>query len=233
MKISIIIPVFNEEKYIINILNKVNAQKQFHDLEIIVCDDASNDRTLSLLKHNNHLYDKIIENKKNQGKGSAIKNALEHITGEFVLIQDADLEYDPKDYNKLFGPVKELGADVVYGSRFQGSEAKRILYFINRMANYFLSFFVSILTNINFSDVETGYKLIRSNIFKSLNLTENSFAIEIEITMKLAKKKLKFYEVGISYNGRTYEEGKKIGIKDGFLALYKIFYYRFINNEKN
>ncbi len=229
MKISIIIPVFNEERYILDILKRVNNQKKNHDLEIIISDDASTDNTLTLLKENTHLYDKLIENKVNKGKGSAIINSLDNVSGEFILIQDADLEYDPKDYNQLFLPAKNLGADVVFGSRFQGSGAKRILYFKNRFANFVLSLLVSILTNINFSDVETGYKLVKTGIFKSLNLSEKTFAIEIEITMKLAKQKLKFYEVGISYNGRTYEEGKKIRFKDGLIALYKIFYYRFFN----
>ena len=225
MKISVIIPVYNEEKYILEVLNRINNQKKNVDLEIIIADDASNDKTLEIIKENKNLYEKLIENKINQGKGSAIISALEHVSGDYVIIQDADLEYDPCDYNKLLEPVKKFGADVVYGSRFQGSEAKRILYFKNRIANYILSFLVSLITNINFSDVETGYKLIKSEIIKNLDLCEKSFAIEIEITMKLAKKKLKFFEVGISYNGRTFEEGKKIKMIDGFIALYKIFYY--------
>ena len=128
----------------------------------------------------------------------------------------------------MFNPVIYNKADVVYGTRFKGSEPKRILNFRNRLANFVLSLLVSILTNINFSDVETGYKLIKTNLFKEIKFIENSFAIEIEITMKLARKKIKFYEVGISYNGRTYEEGKKINVKDGFIAFYKIFYYKFI-----
>tara|TARA_B100001250_G_C19783154_1_gene782849 strand:+ start:110 stop:799 length:690 start_codon:yes stop_codon:yes gene_type:complete len=227
MKISIIIPVYNEEKYILDVLNRINIQRKNIDLEVIISDDASNDKTIEIIKQNNNLYEKLVENEVNKGKGSAIISALEYVTGDYVLIQDADLEYDPKDYIKLIEPIKEFNADVVYGSRFKGSEAKRILYFKNRIANFILSFLVSLITNINFSDVETGYKVIKSDILKTLNLKEKSFAIEIEITMKLAKKELKFYEVGISYNGRTFEEGKKIKMKDGFIALYKIFYYSF------
>ena len=229
MKISIIIPVFNEEKYILEVLKRVNAEKEKYNLEIIVSDDGSTDNTLKLLKNNNHLYDTLIESHVNKGKGFAIINSLKKINGDYLLIQDADLEYNPKDYNQLFDPALKLNADVVFGSRFHGNGAKRILYFKNRFANFFLSLLVSVLTNINFSDVETGYKLVKTDIFKSLNLNEKTFAIEIEITMKLAKRKLKFYEVGISYNGRTYEEGKKIRFKDGLIALYKIFYYKFFN----
>lgn len=227
MKISIIIPVYNEERYVLEILERVNSQKKNYDLEIIVNDDTSTDNSLKILKENHHLYDKLIEGKVNKGKGYAIISALNYVSGKYLLIQDADLEYNPKDYSQLFSPILNLDADVVYGSRFQGSDPKRILYFKNRFANFILSLLVSILTNINFSDVETGYKLIKTNILKSLKLTEKTFAIEIEITMKLAKQNLKFYEVGISYNGRTYEEGKKINLKDGLKALFLIFYYRF------
>lgn len=227
MKISIIIPVYNEKKFILEILRRVNQQKKEFNIEIIVSDDCSNDGTIEILKENKDLYDKILFNEKNCGKGSAIINSLEMVSGDFILIQDADLEYDPKDYKKIFHPAIKYEADVVYGTRFKGSEAKRILYFKNRLANFVLSLLVSVLTNINFSDIETGYKLVRSDLIKNMKLKENSFAIEVEITMKLAKQKLKFYEVGISYNGRTYEEGKKISIKDGFIALYKIFYYKF------
>ena len=228
MKITVIIPVFNEEKYILKVLKNVNSFKNKLNLEILVSDDGSTDKTLTILKKNENLYDVLIEGKENKGKGSAIKNATKFITGDYVIIQDADLEYNPEDYVKLIDPINKFGAEVVFGSRFKGSEAKRILYFKNRVANFVLSFIVSFVTNINFSDVETGYKVIKSDIFKELNLTENSFAIEIEITMKLAKKKLKFYEVGISYNGRTFEEGKKIKTIDGLIALYKIFYYKLI-----
>ena len=191
MKISIIIPVFNEEKYILKVLKNVNFFKKELNLEIIVSDDGSNDDTLSLLKKNEDLYDTLVEGKENKGKGSAIINALKFINGDYVIIQDADLEYNPEDYFKLIDPINKFGAEVIFGSRFKGSDAKRILYFKNRVANFILSFMVSLLTNINFSDVETGYKVIKSNIFKELNLKENSFAIEIEMVMKLAKKKFK------------------------------------------
>ena len=155
MRISIIIPVFNEEKYILEILKKVNLQKKNYDLEIIISDDASTDKTLELIKQNRHLYDKLIENAENHGKGSAIINSLDEVSGKYLLIQDADLEYDPLDYEKLFLPALKLNADVVFGSRFQGGGVKRILYFKNRLANFILSLLVSILTNVNFSDVET------------------------------------------------------------------------------
>ncbi len=227
MKISIIIPVYNEEKFILEVLKKVNQQKKKFNLEIIVCDDCSNDLTKNILLENKDFYDKILFNDMNMGKGSAVIKALNEVSGDYVLIQDADLEYNPEDYEKLISPVMKNEAEVVYGTRFKGSEAKRILYFKNRLANFILSLLVSVLTNINFSDIETGYKLIKTSIIKSLNLKENSFAIEVEITMKLARHKLRFFEVGITYNGRTYEEGKKISIKDGFIALQKIFYYKF------
>jgi glycosyltransferase involved in cell wall biosynthesis len=229
MKISIIIPTYNEEKTLLEILKKVNEQKKIYDLEIIVSDDSSTDKTKDLLLENKHLYDQVVFNKKNLGKGSAIINSLNVVTGDYILIQDADLEYDPSDYKRLLDPVLKDNADVVYGSRFQGSDPKRILYFSHRVANFILTFLVNILTNINFSDVETGYKLIKTSLIKDLKIKEKTFTFEIEITMKLAKKKIKIYEVGINYFGRTYEEGKKIGIKDGFLALYKIFYYKFFD----
>ncbi len=223
-KISIIIPVFNEEKFIIESLKKVNLQKQKFDLEIIVVDDCSTDKTRKLLEDNKSLFDVIIFKEINEGKGSAIKLGINKATGEYVLVQDADLEYSPEDYVKMFTPI-ENGADVVYGSRFKGSEAKRLIYFFHRIANFLITLLVNILTNINFSDVECGYKLIRTKLIKQINLKENSFAFEVELTMKLAKLPIKFYEVGINYDGRKYEEGKKIQMKDGFIAIYKIVYY--------
>jgi len=226
MKITILIPVFNEKNYILKVLEKVNKQKENFDLEIVVVDDCSSDGTIKILKENNRLYDKIIYKDRNEGKGSAVIEGIKISTGEFLLVQDADLEYSPNDYVKLFEPIK-YGADAVYGSRFKGSEPKRVFYFFNRVANFLITFLVNFLTNINFSDVETGYKLIKTDLIKKINLQEKTFAFEVELTMKLSKLKIKFYEVGINYNGRTYEEGKKIQIKDGFIAVYKIIYYFF------
>lgn len=228
MKITIIIPVYNEEKYILKILNQVNEQRKIGQLEIIVVDDNSSDKTKAILNENPNLYDLIIFKDKNEGKGSAIITGINKATGEYVLIQDADLEYSPKDYIKLFDPI-QYGADVVYGSRFTGSNSRRVLYYSHRIANQILTIISNVLTNINFTDIETGYKLMKTKTLKDLNLREKSFAIEIELTMKLAKLNLKFYEVGISYFGRTYAEGKKITLKDGFIAIYKIFYYKFFN----
>ena len=188
MKYSIVIPVYNEEKFILQVLKNINAQKESFDLEIIVIDDGSTDNTKQILKNHSSLYDYLIENSSNQGKGKSIINSLKYISGDYILIQDADLEYNPEDYKKLIDPIIQYKADVVYGSRFKGSEPKRIIYFSNRVANFVLSLCVSILTNINFSDIETGYKFIRTDLFKSLNLKEKTFAIEVEITMKLAKK---------------------------------------------
>ena len=224
MKITILIPVFNEKNYILKVLEKVNIQKKKYDLEIIVVDDHSIDGTVELLKNNNHLYDKIFYKTNNDGKGSAIIEGIKLATGEYTLVQDADLEYSPSDYGQLFKPI-DNDADAVYGSRFKGSEPKRIIYFFNRVANFLITFLVNCLTNINFSDVETGYKLVKTKLLKRINLQEKTFAFEVELTMKLSKLNIKFYEVGINYDGRKYEEGKKIQLKDGFIAIYKIFYY--------
>lgn len=228
-KISVIIPCFNEENSIIQILKKINLQKSNYDIEIIVSDDGSTDDTISLLKKNSSLYDKLVESKINLGKGSALKKGIEISEGEIILFQDADLEYDPQDYKKLISPFISNNADVVYGSRFQGSSAHRLIYFTHRIANAILTIFVNFLTNINFSDVETGYKVFRKSFLNKIKLEEKSFGIEIEITMKLAKLKPKIFEVGISYNGRTYAEGKKIGFKDGIIAMFLIIKYFFIS----
>ena len=227
MKISVIIPCYNEEKTIIDLLKKVNNQKKNFDLEIIISDDGSKDKTIKLLEQNKDLFDKLIIGKINSGKGAALKNGINSSSGELIIFQDADLEYDPEDYNKLIHPFLKNQADVVYGSRFMGSSAHRLIYYSHRIANFFLTNLVNTFTNINFSDVETGYKVFRRSVLKKLKLHENSFGIEIELTMKIAKMKIKIFEVGVSYNGRSYEEGKKITIKDGFIAIFLIFKYFF------
>ncbi len=225
MKISVIIPSFNEERTIIELLNNVNRQKEKFNLEIIVSDDGSNDKTKKLLKENRSLYDKLVENSKNEGKGTALRKGIEIANGDIILFQDADLEYDPEDYDRLLNPFFKNDADVVYGSRFSGSSAHRIIYFSHRVANFLITSLVNIFTNINFSDVETGYKVFKRSIIENISLKEKSFGIEIEVTMKISKIKTKIFEVGISYNGRTYSEGKKITIKDAFIAVYLIFKY--------
>ena len=229
MKTSIIIPCFNEKNFILETLKKVNDQKKFFDLEIIICDDCSTDGTIALLDENKNLFDKLLLTDKNLGKGHAVGRGINESSGEIILIQDADLEYDPEEYNKILEPFTKSGADIVYGSRFQGAGAKRIVYYKNRVANFVLTTLVNILTNLNFTDVETGYKAFRKKVLENITLNEKTFTFEIEFTMKIAKKKLKIFEVGITYNGRTVEEGKKIKLKDGILALYCIFKYRFFN----
>ena len=225
MKFSIIIPVHNEEKFILNVLKRVNHQKKHFDIQIIVSNDGSTDNSKKILEENSSLYDILINADVNQGKGSAIRKALENVEGEFVLIQDADLEYNPMDYSKLFEPAINCKADVVYGSRFLGGRYVRLHFFWHYLANKILTTTCNIFTNLNMSDMETGYKLIKTEAFNKLNIEENSFGIEPELTIKLAKKKYIFYEVPISYEGRSYNEGKKIRLKDAFIGIYCIFKY--------
>ena len=225
MKFSIIIPVYNEKNFILEVLKRVNNQKKNFDIEIIVSDDGSTDGTKKILEENKVLYDHLINSNINLGKGSAIKKAIEKINGDFVLVQDADLEYNPNDFGKLFEPAMNCNADIVYGSRFMGGNYVRLHFFWHYLANKILTLISNIFTNLNMSDIETGYKLIKTSALKSINIEEKSFGIEPEITIKLAKKNFIFYEVPISYEGRSYEEGKKIGWKDGFRAIYCIIKY--------
>jgi glycosyltransferase involved in cell wall biosynthesis len=229
MKISIIIPCFNEKNFIIETLVKVNKEKKKFNLEIIVSDDCSSDGTVELLDQNKDLFDKIIKSKINKGKGHALKEGFKVASGDIILIQDADFEYDPSEYSKIIGPFLNNKADVVFGSRFLGSKPKRIIYFKNRVANFIITLLVNILTNLNFTDVETGFKAFKKNILEQIILKENSFGFEIELTMKIAKLKKRIFEIGISYNGRTIDEGKKIRFKDGLVAIYCIIKYKFIN----
>ncbi len=225
MKLSIIIPCYNEEKTIKEIIDKVNEQKNI-EKEIIVVDDFSTDNTKTILENElKNNINKIIINTKNYGKGYSIRKGIEEATGDFILIQDADLEYDPSDYVKLLNPIKNGIADVVYGSRFIGSSERRVLYFWHTVGNKLLTLLSNMFSNLNLTDMEVGYKVFKSNILKNIDLKENRFGFEPEITAKIAKKNIKIYEVGVSYFGRKYSEGKKITWKDGFSALRCIIYY--------
>jgi glycosyltransferase involved in cell wall biosynthesis len=232
-KISIIIPCYNEvftiEKIINRILESLNNYKLLN-YEIIIVDDYSSDGTRELLNKIQDPKIKIFLHDRNQGKGGAIQTAIKKITGELIIIQDADLEYDPFDYNKLLLPFFETNADIVYGSRFLGGgKYVRIHFFWHYLANKLLTFICNLFTNLNLTDVETGYKVFKAQVIKSINLKEKTFSFEPEVTIKLAKKKYKFYEVPITYNGRSYDEGKKIGLKDAFIALWSIVLYSFKN----
>ena len=230
INLSVIIPCYNEEKTIFLIVEKIKKIKNLSP-EIIIVDDCSTDKTSDVLKKISQLYPaiKIFKHEKNLGKGAAIRSGIKLVTGNIVLLQDADLEYDPNDYHNLLQPFYETDADIVYGTRFKGGKYARLHFFWHYFANKILTTITNIVTNMNMSDMETGYKVFKTHIIKNVKLNENSFGIEPEITIKLAKKKYIFYEVPISYNGRSYEEGKKITLKDAFIAIYCIFRYRWFN----
>ncbi len=229
MKLSIIIPCYNEQSTIKEIIKKINLQKNINK-EIIIIDDNSSDRTREILeKEVRNEVNKIIFNDKNYGKGYSIRIGIENASGDYILIQDADLEYNPFDYNKLLRPIINNNADVVYGSRFIGSDERRVLYFWHTIGNKFLTLFSNIFSNLNLTDMEVGYKVFKTDVIKNIHLKEDRFGFEPEITAKISKKNIKIYEVGISYFGRKYSEGKKITWKDGFSALRCIIKYNLFN----
>ena len=228
-KLSVIIPCYNENKSILELIEKVLRSEPL-DKEIVIVDDCSKDGTREKLQKISQEKIKIFYHDKNFGKGMAIRTALKHIENDIVIIQDADLEYDPREYTKLLKPFDETDADIVYGSRFLGGgDYVRLHFFWHFIANKLLTFLCNIFTNLNMTDMETGYKLFKKEAIKSIILKEMGFGIEPEITIKLSKKKYKFYEVPISYKGRSYEEGKKIGLKDAFRAIYCIVRYKILD----
>jgi glycosyltransferase involved in cell wall biosynthesis len=234
VKLSVLVPVYNEERTLEEILRRICAVPLAK--EIIFVDDGSKDRSreiLTRLQQDNQQADDAVNNIKvffqpqNEGKGAALKAAFGHVTGDIVIIQDADLEYDPKDYPSLLQPIQSGLADVVYGTRFAGGGAHRVLFFWHSMGNRLLTLLSNMLTNLNLSDMEVGYKVFRAEILKGIELQSKRFGFEPEITVKLAKKGYRFYEVPIAYHGRTYQEGKKITWKDGLAALYYMIRFRF------
>ena len=225
MIISVIIPCFNEKNTIEKIVDRINQIKDL-EIEIIIIDDCSTDGTREILKGKiEDKVSKILFNEKNFGKGYSLKRGIQIAEGDIVIIKDADLEYDPKEYYKLTKPIIEGNADVVYGSRFIGGSEKRILFFWHTVANKLLTLISNMFTNLNLTDMETCYKVFKKDIIKKIDLKENGFGFDPEVTAKVSKLKPKIYEVGISYFGRTYEQGKKIGLRDAFIVLKCIVIY--------
>lgn len=225
MKLSIVIPCYNEKSTIREIVDAV-AKSPIADKEIIIVDDFSRDGTREILERDiKPLVHKIVYHERNMGKGAALRTGFKAATGDVVVVQDADLEYDPNEYPRLLEPIARNKADVVFGSRFLGGEPHRVVYFWHMVGNRFLTLLSNMMTNINLTDMETCYKMFRREVIQSIEVEEDRFGFEPEITAKVARGGYRIYEVGISYYGRTYAEGKKIGWKDGFRAIYAILKY--------
>jgi len=230
MKLSIIIPVFNEVKTISSLANAVRNIEINMEKELVFVDDCSSDGSRDILRSLQKEYPhwKFIYHEVNRGKGAALRSGFKEATGDIVLIQDADLEYDPRDYPALLAPILDGHADVVFGSRFIGNGPHRVVFFWHSLGNRFLTMLSNMMTDLNLSDMEVGYKVFKREVLESISLREERFGIEVEITAKIARKKWKIYEVPVSYYGRDYAEGKKITWKDGFRALWCILKYRFV-----
>lgn len=223
MKLSVVVPVYNEKETIREVYERIKAVAI--EKEIILVDDYSTDGTREIIKDLESEDTKVYMHEKNCGKGAALRTGMLQATGEIVIIQDADLEYDPNEYPRLIKPILEGKADVVYGSRFSGGEYHRVLFFWHMLGNKFLTLLSNMFTNLNLTDMETCYKVFRREVVEKITIEENRFGFEPEITAKIAKMKCRIYEVGISYYGRTYEEGKKIGWRDGVQAIFCIVKY--------
>jgi len=226
MKLSIVIPVYNELATLDEILKRVQSVP--YDREIIVVDDASTDGSTERLRQISDENTTVLFHEQNRGKGAAVRTGFGHVSGDIIIIQDADLEYDPGDYGRLIEPILDGRADVVYGSRFTGGP-QRVLFFWHYVGNRFLTLLSNMLTNINLSDMETCYKVFRSSLLEKITIKSNRFGFEPEITAKFAQQRCRIYEVPISYSGRNYEEGKKITWRDGLAALFHIIRFRFFD----
>lgn len=232
LKLSVVIPCYNERGTIETVIQAVKASP-IRNLEIIIVDDCSTDGTTELLKSRiEPIVDQVLYHSTNRGKGAALRTGFAAVTGDVAIVQDADLEYDPQEFPLLLRPIAEGRADVVFGSRFAGNQPHRVVYYWHMVGNKFLTTLSNMLTNINLTDMETCYKAFRREVIQSIRIEENRFGFEPEVTAKVARMGCRIYEVGISYYGRTYKEGKKIGWKDGFRAIYCIMKYNLFASKR-